>query len=108
MYLLARVLKKQLPNILTLVDSSFLCLSSIGYEPQIKFYPPHKNSPTHTSIMSTATGKLLEFFICISKLLPDGSNWVIFKDRFAFTAAAAVLNKHFDATSTELVSPVFP
>jgi hypothetical protein len=28
----------------------------------------------------------------------DGSNWVIFKDRFAFAAAAAGLEKHIDGT----------
>ena len=50
-----------------------------------------------------STGKLLEFFICTPKLLPNGSNWVIFKDCFAFTAAAAVLNKRLDGTATELV-----
>ena|SRR5882762_6116716 len=54
-----------------------------------------------------STGKLLEFFIRIPKLLPDGSNWVIFKDRFAFAAAAAVLNKHLDGTATEPGSPAF-
>jgi hypothetical protein len=43
-----------------------------------------------------SNGKLLEFFICIPKLLPDGSNWVIFKYRFAFAATATVLNKHLN------------
>ena len=50
--------------------------------------------------MSTANGKLLEFFVRIPKLEVDGSNWVIFKDRFAFAAAAAGLEKHIDGTGT--------
>jgi hypothetical protein len=41
--------------------------------------------------MSTANGKLLEFFVQILKLKVDGSNWVIFKDNFMFAAAAASL-----------------
>ena len=50
--------------------------------------------------MSTVNGKLLEFFVRIPKLEIDGSNWVIFKDRFAFAAAAADLEKHIDGTGT--------
>jgi len=55
-----------------------------------------------------STGKLLEFFIRIPKLLPDGSNWVIFKDRFHFAAAAAVLQKHLDGTDSEPAALAFP
>jgi hypothetical protein len=51
--------------------------------------------------MSTTNGKLLEFFIRIPKLEVDGSNWVIFKDRFVFAAATAGLEKHIDGTGTE-------
>jgi hypothetical protein len=54
-----------------------------------------------------SSGKLLEFFIRIPKLLPDGSNWVIFKDRFAFAAAAAILNKHLNGTASAPVAPAF-
>jgi hypothetical protein len=50
--------------------------------------------------MSAANGKILEFFIRIPKLEPDGSNWVIFKDRFLFAAAAASLKSHIDGTAT--------
>src|SRR5712664_3965030 len=57
--------------------------------------------------MSTVTGKLLEFFVRIPKLLPDGSNWVIFKDRFAFAMAAAVLQGHIDGTNLEPAAPAF-
>ena len=53
-----------------------------------------------------STRKLLEFFIHIPKLLPDGFNWVIFKDRFAFAAATAVLHKHLDGTASEPAAPV--
>ena len=35
-----------------------------------------------------------------SEIGSDGSNWVIFKDRFAFAAAAAGLEKHIDGTGT--------
>ena len=52
-------------------------------------------------------GKLLEFFIRIPKLEVDGSNWVIFKDRFAFAAAAAGLEKHINGTGTEPSPPAF-
>ena len=37
----------------------------------------------------------------------DGSNGVIFKDRFAFAAAAADLEKHIDRTGTPLNLPIF-
>ena len=57
--------------------------------------------------MSTVNGKLLEFFVQITKLEIDGSNWVIFKDRFAFVAAAADLEKHIDGTGTPLNPPIF-
>ena len=48
--------------------------------------------------MSIANGKILEFFTKIPKLEADGSNWVIFKDRFLFAAAAASLVSHIDGT----------
>src|SRR6202522_4312065 len=48
--------------------------------------------------MSVANGKILEFFTKIPKLEADGSNWVIFKDRFLFSAAAASLVSHIDGT----------
>jgi hypothetical protein len=57
--------------------------------------------------MSTANGKLLEFFVRIPKLETDGSNWVIFKDRFVFAAAAADLEKHIDGTGTAPIPPAF-
>ena len=44
--------------------------------------------------MSSINSKLLEFFTHIPKLDIDGSNWVIFKDRFLFAAAAAGLKEH--------------
>jgi hypothetical protein len=55
--------------------------------------------------MSVANGKLLEFFVRIPKLEPDGSNWVIFKDQFTFTAAALV--KHINSTDTKPQQPAF-
>jgi hypothetical protein len=48
--------------------------------------------------MSTVNGKLLEFFVHIPKLEVDGSNWVIFKDHFAFAAATTDLEKHINGT----------
>src|SRR5882762_7911695 len=57
--------------------------------------------------MSTVNGKLLEFFVRIPKLEVDGSNWVIFKDCFAFAAAAAGLEKHIDGTGSAPNPPVF-
>jgi hypothetical protein len=57
--------------------------------------------------MSTTNGKLLEFFIHILKLEVDGSNWVIFKDCFAFAAATASLEKHIDGTGMEPSPPAF-
>src|ERR1700678_1025747 len=56
--------------------------------------------------MSNANGKILEFFAKISKLEADESNWVIFKDRFMFAAAAASLIDHIDGTGTVPSSPV--
>lgn len=50
--------------------------------------------------MST-NGKALEFFAKIPRLEADGSNWVIFKDRFMFAAAAASLASHVDGTGAE-------
>ena len=41
-------------------------------------------------------GKVIEIFAKIPKLEADGSNWVIFKDRFLFAAAAASLRDHID------------
>ena len=46
--------------------------------------------------MSSANGKVLEFFTKIPKLEADGSNWVIYKDRFFYAAAAASLLSHID------------
>jgi hypothetical protein len=57
--------------------------------------------------MSTANGKLLEFFVQILKLEVDGSNWVIFKDNFMFAAAAAGLEKHINGTGSALNPLVF-
>ena len=57
--------------------------------------------------MSTTNRKLLEFFIQIPKLEVDGSNWVIFKDRFAFAATATDLVKHIDGTGAALNPPTF-
>src|SRR5271168_3540097 len=51
--------------------------------------------------MSNANGKILEFFAKIPRLETDGSNWVIFKDRFMFAAAAASLVSHVDGTEAE-------
>ena len=57
--------------------------------------------------MSTVNRKLLKFFVRIPKLEIDGLNWVIFKDHFAFAAAAADLKKHTDRTGTPLNPPIF-
>ena len=46
--------------------------------------------------MSDTNGKILEFFTKIPKLEANGSNWVIFKDRFLFAAAATSLISHID------------
>src|ERR1700678_1674953 len=54
--------------------------------------------------MSTSNSKILEFFARIPKLETDGSNWVIFKDRFLYAAAAASLISHVDGT--EVIPPL--
>ena len=56
--------------------------------------------------MSSSNSKLLEFFAHIPKLEVDGSNWVIFKDRFLYAAAAGSLKGHIDATGKPPVNPV--
>jgi gag-polypeptide of LTR copia-type len=56
--------------------------------------------------MSNTNGKILEFFAKIPKLEADGSNWVIFKDRFMFAAAAASLIDHIDGTGKVPSPPV--
>src|ERR1700735_5250802 len=56
--------------------------------------------------MSSNNSKLLQFFVQIPKLEVDGSNWVIFKDRFLFAAAAASLKGHIDGTGKPPSNPV--
>ena len=56
--------------------------------------------------MSSSNSKLLEFFVHIPKLEVDGSNWVIFKDRFLFAAAAAALKGHIDGVEKPPSAPV--
>ena len=56
--------------------------------------------------MSSSNSKLLEFFVHIPKLEIDGSNWVIFKDRFLFAAATAALKGHINGTEKPPVAPV--
>ena len=60
--------------------------------------------------MSTmSTGKLLEFFVHIPKLLPNGSNWVIFKDYFVFAVAstADLLDMYHDGSALEPTALTF-
>jgi hypothetical protein len=57
--------------------------------------------------MLSSNSKLLEFFTHIPKLEVDGSNWVIFKDRFLFAAAAASLKGHIDGTESAPVIITF-
>jgi hypothetical protein len=57
--------------------------------------------------MLSSNSKLLEFFMHILKLEVDGSNWVIFKDRFLFVAAAASLKGHIDGTESTPVIIMF-
>ena len=52
--------------------------------------------------MSSANGKVLEFFTKIPKLEANGSNWVIYKDCFFFAAAAASLLSHINGTGVKL------
>ncbi|KAF8811069.1 hypothetical protein BYT27DRAFT_7064489, partial [Phlegmacium glaucopus] len=47
-------------------------------------------------------------FAHIPKLEIDGSNWVIFKDRFLFAAAAASLKGHIDGTGKPPVAVTVP
>jgi len=56
--------------------------------------------------MSSHNSKLLQFFVQIPKLEVDGSNWVIFKDRFLFAAAAASLKGHIDGTGKLPENPI--
>ena len=58
--------------------------------------------------MSSANGKVLEFFAKIPKLEADGSNLVIYKDHSFFAAAAASLLSHIDGMDVKLtLSPGF-
>ena len=41
-------------------------------------------------------GKVIKFFAKIPRLEADGSNWVIFKDRFLYAAATVSLLNHID------------
>ena len=52
--------------------------------------------------MSSANSKVLEFFTKILKLEADGSNWVIYKDHFFFTVAAASLLSHINGMGVKL------
>src|SRR5271168_1895617 len=56
--------------------------------------------------MSLNNSKLLEFFAHIPKLEIDGLNWVIFKDRFLFAAAAGSLKGHIDGSGKPPVNPL--
>src|SRR5271168_681789 len=56
--------------------------------------------------MSSNNSKLLEFFAHIPKLEIDGSNWVIFKDRFLFATAAGSLKGHIDGSGKPPVNPL--
>ena len=58
--------------------------------------------------MSSTNGKVLEFFAKILRLEADRSNWVIYKDRFLFAAAAASLANHIDGTGVPPKPAVIP
>jgi hypothetical protein len=58
-------------------------------------------------LMSTVNRKFLKFFVQILKPEIDGSNWVIFKDCFAFAAAATSLEQHINGTRTPPNPPTF-
>ena len=79
----------------------------IGYEPQADSLNTTLNKYCSYLLMLTVNRKLLEFFVQIPKLEIDGSNWIIFKDHFAFAAAAADLEKHIDGMGTPPNPPIF-
>ena len=54
------------------------------------------------STMSSANGKVLEFFTKIPKLEADRSNWVMYKDYFFFAVAAASLLSHIGGMGVKL------
>ena len=56
--------------------------------------------------MFSSNSKLLKFFIHIPKLEIDSSNWVIFKDHFLFSAAAAYLKSHVNGMDIALAPVV--
>jgi hypothetical protein len=49
--------------------------------------------------MTANNGKLLEFFLRLLKLNMDGTNWIVFQDRFIFAADAAGLVRHIDGSA---------
>jgi hypothetical protein len=48
--------------------------------------------------MANNNGKLLEFFLRLPKLNADGTNWIVFCDRFVFAADAAGLARHINGS----------
>jgi transposase InsO family protein len=48
--------------------------------------------------MANNSGKLLEFFLRLPKLSIDGTNWIVFRDRFSFAADAAGLARHINGS----------
>ena len=58
--------------------------------------------------MASNNTKLGEYFVCLPKCNENGTNYIMYRDRFKFAAAAAGLEDHLDATKTEPTTPVPP
>jgi hypothetical protein len=52
--------------------------------------------------------KLIENFLRLPKLALDGSNWVLYKDKFELAIDACGLADHIDGTGSLLVAPIAP
>ncbi|KAG2066362.1 hypothetical protein BDR04DRAFT_1106783, partial [Suillus decipiens] len=55
--------------------------------------------------MSTSNGKLGEDFLRIPKLIADGENWMMYKERLQWSIDARGLLGHLDGTETKPIDP---
>jgi len=55
--------------------------------------------------MSTSNGKLGEDFLHILKLIADGENWMMYKERLQWSIDTRGLLGHLDGTKTKPIDP---
>jgi hypothetical protein len=58
--------------------------------------------------MSSNFSKLGEYFVRLPKCNSDGTNWIIYRNRFGFAADAAGLGDHLDLIKHEPIKPIAP